>query len=443
MLCRYLLVAALSFAALPSAAVGQAERKTVDAAAGASGQLVQEVRSLLLERYVLPDVAVQLDEALEKAGGAGDFAGLSGEALAARVTEVMSEVTPDGHLRLIYQPALAAALPAGEAAATGTGDPWDEALERQLRRTNAGIRNLEVLPGNIRYLAYDSFGWGAPVAEQAIATAMEFARGGDAIVIDLRNNPGGSAYAEAALASYFLPPQTPLARFELRGGEPAEDTLTTPAPFSLSGTPTYVLTSAATLSAAELFATHVETFGFGTLVGERTGGAAYTVRFFPLSGGYVLNISVGRTADASTGVDWEQRGVEPAIEVPSELALDTAAAAAMRTILNGMEAEERSRGERLLIYYSARANRTVSARPPSVYAGSYGDFIVDEREEGLSMRFGNLSSETLQPIGTDLFAAASDPGTWVRFLSDAGAVTALEVDSGNGPPVRIPRQAAP
>ena len=43
-----------------------------------------------------------------------------------------------------------------------------------------------------------------------------------------------------------------------------------------------------------------------------------------LGGGYRAFIPVGRTFDPDTDKGWEQTGIEPDIEVPSEKALDEA-----------------------------------------------------------------------------------------------------------------------
>jgi hypothetical protein len=351
----------------------------------------------------------------------------------------MSKVTSDGHLRLSYQPALAAVLPSAEIAGPPKSAAWDKALDDRMRRTNAGVRLLELLPGNIRYVAYDSFGWNSPGAEQSMATAMEFLRGGDAIIIDLRNNPGGYAAAEAALTSYFLPPQTKLLDFEMRDGAPAEGTATSAAPFTLAGKPAYILIGPATLSAAEGFAAHASGFGFGTLVGETTGGAGYTVRGFPLPGGYVFNVSVGRTINAATGTDWEGSGVRPTIAVAADKALFAAEAAATEKLLAGMTDQDRPLGKRLLQFYRAQAYPVAAALPLAAYAGRYGDFSVVAGSGGLSIRFRDFSPERLIPLAPDLFAPDAEPSTQVHFVAQEGAIVALELDTGNGPPARTAR----
>lgn len=433
-----LALAAVVFA-MPNSARSQIAQEPATAASPAEVETtIAAARKALADRYVLPDVAAKLDQALARTAAAGAFRGLSGDALATRVNAEMGEITCDVHLQMRYQPELAELLAALAADSSSTGGDWDEALERQYQRTNAGVRKLEVLPGNIRYLAYDTFGWGTPAAMQAIATAMEFLRHADAIIIDLRNNAGGSTYAEAAIASYFLPPDTRLTRFEIRGMAD-EITRTSTAPFSLAGKPTFVLIGPATVSGAEWFAMHASTFGFGTLVGGRSRGGGYTVRAVPLPGGYVLSVSVGRALDAETGTDLEGIGVSPAIAVPADKALAVAQATAMERLLAGKAGAERAQGERLLAYYRALMEPIAPALPLTDYTGHYGDFRVEVQRGDLTIRFRDFSPEVLVPVASNTFAAGQ---TLVRFVAEGGAIAALEIDSGNGPPARTARTIA-
>ena len=150
-----------------------------------------------------------------------------------------------------------------------------------------------------------------------------FLRGGDAIVIDLRHNGGGSPQAVNYLASYFVLPQTKLVTFHLKN-DPPTDSVSQQVPGGpIARIPTYVLTSGGSASAAEEFASHVAGFGFGKLVGKTTAGAAYRNEFFPVPGGYVISISIGRP-ELPKGGNWEGKGVAPAIPAPAGKALEAA-----------------------------------------------------------------------------------------------------------------------
>ena len=76
---------------------------------------------------------------------------------------------------------------------------------------------LKVLPGNIRYLESVGFFWGGDKTKEAYDNAMRFLKGGDAIIIDMRQNGGGSPDAVRYMISHFLEPNTPIVTFYMRG----------------------------------------------------------------------------------------------------------------------------------------------------------------------------------------------------------------------------------
>lgn len=429
--------AAILSAALALAApvVAPAQTRAAQAAPAESAAAVAAARKLVAERYVVPETAVRLDAALARAEAAGVFRGLAGEALAEALTAEMRKVTPDGHLYAYYAPAQAAALASAPPPEEGLPDGYARAMERD----NGGVRLLEVLPGNIRYLDYRQFMWGTPAAEQALARAMEFLAGGDAIVIDLRGNGGGDPSAVAAMTSYFVPAGTKLIRFEMRDA-PGEASVSEPTPFTLAGKPVFVLTGPRSFSAAEEFASHVKAFGFGKLVGAATGGGAFRNDLFPLPGGYVLSVSIGRPVHAVTGGDWERTGVAPDIAVPEDQALVAAKAAAIAAVAERAPAAERAEVQRLLAFYRAQATPVSPALPLAAYEGRYGDRTVRLAGGTLtSARAGRAPAE-LVPIASDAFAPVMTPTQHFRFVSEGGRIVALEIDNGIGPAQRFARE---
>ena len=63
---------------------------------------------------------------------------------------------------------------------------------------------LKVLPGNIRYMETIGFFWGGDSTKAVYDNAMRFLKGGDAIIIDMRKNGGGSPEAVQYMISHFL-----------------------------------------------------------------------------------------------------------------------------------------------------------------------------------------------------------------------------------------------
>lgn len=427
---RAFLALALGAVAVPASIKAQ-PAPAVAADPAQTPAVVTALRALLRQHYVLPETAAALDRAVGAADKRGEFRGLSGAALADKVNAVMETVTPDGHLGMSFSPARAQEL-----AAPPAPGPEQQGLPpsyiRQIASTNAGVSKLEVLPGNIRYLDYTGFMWGTPEAETAMAAAAAFLRGGDAVIIDLRNNGGGSAEAVAALASYFLPADTPLMRFQSRT-EPGESSATRAVPFSLSDRPVYVLTSKGTFSAAEEFAAHVSAFGFGTLIGETTGGGGFNNTFFPLPGGYVVSISTGQATQAKTGQGWERTGIAPAIAVPAARALDRAKAEAMTRLASEGPVPERAIAAKMATYYRALADGFAPTRALADYAGRFGERTIALDASGaLTTRRGSSPPVRLVAIAPDLFVPDTNPGQQFRFVVEGNSVTALEVDTPAG-----------
>jgi len=78
----------------------------------------------------------------------------------------------------------------------------EEELESS-RSDNFGFKELRIMSGNVGYLKISSFA-GSPEALAVAAAAMRFLSNCDAIIMDLRFNPGGDSAMVQFLASYFL-----------------------------------------------------------------------------------------------------------------------------------------------------------------------------------------------------------------------------------------------
>ena len=147
-------------------------------------------------------------------------------------------------------------------------------VDLQEVRTNYGYETLRILPGNIRYANLTNFIWEGKTP-QAVTDAARFLGGGDAVIIDLRQNGGGSPDAVRAMISYFMPADHRLLMSYHDGVTGKTDTshvtdkLDAP---RMVGKPLYVLISGNTGSAAEEFAYHIKNFKLGTLGGRNHGG---------------------------------------------------------------------------------------------------------------------------------------------------------------------------
>jgi hypothetical protein len=393
--------------------------------------VVSEVRRILAERYVLPERRPALDAILAKGLASRRYDVREPGLLAERINADLKKAGNDGHLSFSLDPQQAAML----SSARNQAAPDLSAWERQARTGNHGVTELRVLPGNIRYMAYDGFMWMGPESAAALDNAMRFLSGGDAVIIDIRRNGGGSPLAVQYLASHFLPANRPLVTFHMNG-EPQPDKLSTLADLPagrLVGKPLYVLTSGGSASAAEEFAGHVAGYKLGELVGEKTAGAAFRNELLPIAGRFVLSVSVGRPVLASTGKDWEAIGIAPTIATAVPAALDAAQAHALCGIASTAAAPERTRLEAMADAVAARTESRAPALPLQAYAGTFGERVVGLEGGKLYYRRGSRAPTALIPLGGHRFAFENDPASQVEFAISGTSVPAFTLATAGGP----------
>src|SRR5262249_15935132 len=111
------------------------------------------------------------------------------------------------HLRVNFS---AQALPKREPGANPTPDPAAQAQRRaQMQRGNCAFEKVEWLPSNIGYLKFNGFA-DPEICGPTVTPAMSFLAHVDALIIDLRNNGGGSPEMVAYICSYLFAERTHL-----------------------------------------------------------------------------------------------------------------------------------------------------------------------------------------------------------------------------------------
>ena len=399
-------------------------------------ELVQAIDRMIDANYVVVELRAPLKAALDNSLAAHRYDAADPRALSERITDDMRSVTHDKHLGVRFDPQSAAHL------SDRPGDKPDAAtmtyFARQDRARNHGVTELRLLDGNVRVMTYDGFMWDGPASASAIDNAVDFLRGGDAAIIDIRHNGGGSPEASAYLASQFVPPGQKLVTFYLRNDPPTSSYSVKVRGKLLTGIPVYVLTSDHTASAAEEFSAHVARLKFATLVGETTAGAAHRNEINPLPGGYVISISIGRP-ELPGGGNWEGRGLAPQIAVAADRALDAAHAAALGVLAAKAKPEDREMYVRLQTGAAARAAPVKPTLALERYAGRYGKMTIAVEGDHLVASSTRGPSTSLLAVGPDLFAADIDPTVQLRFSVDKGEVTAVEMEPLNEPPSRTPK----
>ena len=418
------LAGAAALAFLSSAANAQA---AVDPNA-----VVSDVRKILAANYVLPDTRPKLDAMLAKRLAEGPYKVTDPTVLADRLNEDMKSVAHDKHLGISFSPDRYRELAAHPESSDDDGPPTPEQI-RQAEQMNHGIIEMKVLPGNIRYIDTVGFMWAGAKTAKVYDDAMRFLSGGDAAIIDLRHNGGGSPDAVQYMISHFLPADRPIVTFYMGASKVDHlSSLKTLPAGRMMGKPLYVLTSGMTASAAEEFTGHVAGFKLGDVIGENTAGAGFRNSFFPVAGGYVISVSVGRAVLASTGKDWEGVGIAPTTKVDQDKALDVAQVHAFRTLALKATGDEKRLYESAAAVLDAKVNPVATKLPIAQYAGVYGErHITTENGKMMFQREGGAKHEMVA-LGPNEFAFADDPMQRVNFKVAGNAATELELVRADG-----------
>ncbi len=415
-------------------------------------EIATEAADSIDRMYVSPDVGRKIAESLRarSAAGAYDSAG-SPSRLAELLSRDLQEVGNDRHLSVrvdhsgsggsVIRRIDGGPAPAGAHGAGGTGPfrvrregPAANGTSDLKRRTNFGFRAVERLDGNVGLVDIREF---VPLglSRDTAAAAMAFLSSSDAIVVDLRECPGGAPDVVSFLASYFFGP----ARKELfsRYDRPMDEKTTEYTVENLPGrrmpdTDLWILVGPNTASAGESFAYLLQQFGRATVVGEKTAGAGHNNVTLPIGDDLVLSVSVARPIHPRTGKGWEGTGVQPDIKTSSADALDTAHAAALRKLLD-RAADPRLRRE--LAWAVERVESRGRTRPSEAelpaYTGRYGEREVTVENGRLVCRTASGRARTLIPVAADAFSW--DEQTRATFERDrTGRPARLLLESADG-----------
>ena len=283
------------------------------------GVLIDSIARVLEHNYISEEMGRKIGRFIKAKEQKGEYDNLSFQAFGKQITEDMVSVSNDVHMVAYHF--VPKQLPRENLLA--------DKLDRWGSLSNFGFTENKLLEDNIGYSRIKHFTkWKfLNEAKELASLSMQFFQNTDALIFDLRDNPGGFEAIVAYLASYFLDGESQmLQEYYCRYQNSTTNIHTTE---NVPGNkmpelPLFILVNEGTGSAAESFAYILKHLGRATLIGETTVGAGNGAAFFRISEEFAIQISVCETINAVTKTSWEQTGVVPHIQTTTEEAFPKA-----------------------------------------------------------------------------------------------------------------------
>ena len=176
---------------------------------------------------------------------------------------------------------------------------------REIQMTVAAGEMLTDTIGLVTITNFD-----ARCAQETIAAIEQVrAAGAEALIFDVRNNPGGYKDEMVEVLDYLLP-EGPLFRSEDYLGNSFVDS----SDKRCLDIPMAVLVNSESYSAAEFFAAALSEYEAAEIVGEKTCGKGYFQQAFTLWDGSAVNLSIGKYYTPN-GISLADIGITPDVEV--------------------------------------------------------------------------------------------------------------------------------
>ena len=397
--------------------------------------VIDSVSSKLIHNYVFPQVAENMAARLKTKLKSGSYNSIDDpQEFANMLTQDLQEVSKDKHLRVTFAPRQIAEQ--NEAVSAEDSLQLLNRWVSSMKRNNFGFQELKILSGNIGYLDLRSFSNVEYAGETAVA-AMNFLSSSDAIIIDLRQNGGGSPAMIQLITSYLFGSEpVHLNNFYWRPNDSNSQTWTLPHVYGKRSpdTPVYVLTSGRTFSAAEEFSYNLKNLERATLIGETTGGGAHPGGSVIATDRFMVWVPTGRAINPITNTNWEGTGVSPHIEVPAQEALETAHIKALEDLAKKNKDPELANFYRWNIDgLQTQLNPvTIDAKHLKEFAGNYGPRKVSFNEGKLYYQREDGPKYALIPLNESTFILDGLSYFRIKFLKEKGKVVAVEGQYDDG-----------
>ena len=283
---------------------------TIDSARRAN--VIERAAENLNSTYVFPEVAQKMAADARARFQRGEYHDVTnGITFAARLTEHFREVSKDKHLGVNFS---AGGAPQGPPPGAAPGGP-----------PSCGFTAALQPDGNVGVIKFNGFANPNQCGSEA-TRALEVVADANALIVDLRENGGGSPAMVAYISSYLFDQRTHLNDIWTRSTNETAEYWTHDVPGRKYGgtKPVYVLTSSFTFSAAEEFTYNLQSLKRATIVGEQTRGGAHPTRGMRIDDQFSIGVPFARSINPITKTNWEGTGITPDVKVFAGQALETA-----------------------------------------------------------------------------------------------------------------------
>ncbi|MGC1107501.1 MAG: S41 family peptidase [Candidatus Acidiferrales bacterium] len=389
----------------------------------ARAAVAEKFARALADNYAYADKGAAMASAIRAKLNSGAYNGITSPMdFADALERDVRAVSHDLHLEVDFRPA-------DETPDEGTSSP----------SLGNALPEVKLLDGNIGYIVLNGM---LPnrASSSAIAAAFAFVHDTDALILDLRGNPGGAGPVAADIMSYLSagPPYL-LHTIHWRNGAVHESRTTNLGDRSYGNKkPVFVLTSHRTFSAAEDLAYDLQSFKRGTIVGETTGGGAnpsMSGGSASLGHGFFADIPTGYVVNAATGTNWEGVGVKPDVNVTADDALAKAWSLALARV--GPNAADPETRALLAALSSAKLDGQPSLSTAQLigrYVSKSGDatMVITERDGNLygEVRYndGEAANIIFRPAGGDRYVRVGFPdGFSFAFAERDGRIELVQL----------------
>ena len=399
-------------------------------------EIIDSVASIFIDRYVYPEVGLQMDSVLKENLADGvydDQSSLSD--FSQSIMRDLRQVSNDRHIWVEPIPE--------DRFYVAEGDTITDEQIFSKSLNNFGWMKVEWLAGAVGYIKVDKFE-DVSYARETAEAALNFMANCQIIIMDLREHHGGHKNMNHLVVSYFFSEPTELSSLYWTYLDSMQESWTHA---DIKGRPLYdkelyILTSNNTASGAEAFAYDMKHLGRATIVGENTAGAAHWSDWYEFpSLELVVHLPVARPINPVTKDSWEGTGVRPDIIVPAEKALDTAYLEAVAKLKSSTRDKKLQRLlEWTIPAIQARLN---PVEVDDVLASKIiGNYVHEDGKKKYNISYENGSllynhhsgnSWIIIPLTETLYGFEDNDDVRVKFIEDnSGAITEFQIMDQSG-----------